>query len=237
MPPIRHLAGQRFGKLTVLRRASTTTWLCLCDCGREKAVVTDSLTCGRTLSCGCARVSPFAKHPGRYRRKSRDLTGKTFGRLTVIGPAEARNGRRACTCRCSCGAETIVLASNLVRGQTTSCGCARKENAKVLLSAGTQPTYERYCRRCGKKFLATARQCFCEPACAKHHDPLQVHCGVCGKLCPAKDGRRYCEGECRAIAKRQTDARHAEQKRVVRFAEIGAELERRMESTEEKSDE
>ena len=237
MPPIRHLTGQRFGKLTVLRRASSGTWLCRCDCGREKEVVTNSLTRGLTRSCGCARVSPFAKYPGRWRRKARDLTGNAFGRLTVIGPAEARNGKLAWNCRCVCGAETIVLGSNLVRGNTLSCGCHRKENAKVILSAGNTPAYERYCRRCGTKFMATARQCFCSPACAKHHEPLQVHCGVCGKLCPAKDGRRYHEGECRATAKQQLAAARIEQDRFRRMAELGAELERRLDQSTEKPNE
>lgn len=28
-------------------------WLCRCDCGKELKVRTDSLTSGRTISCGC----------------------------------------------------------------------------------------------------------------------------------------------------------------------------------------
>lgn len=50
-----------------------------------------------------------------------DLSGQVFGRLTVIKYL----GDRQWLCKCSCGNETIVYASNLVRGHTKSCGCLR----------------------------------------------------------------------------------------------------------------
>ena len=54
--------------------------------------------------------------------------GKTYGRLTVIGEAEMAAGyKRRLICRCSCGNEVVVLAGNLTRGHTTSCGCAKRE--------------------------------------------------------------------------------------------------------------
>lgn len=51
----------------------------------------------------------------------KDLRGKTFGELTVI--KYVGNGKWLC--RCSCGKETIVYATNLVRNHTKSCGCLR----------------------------------------------------------------------------------------------------------------
>ena len=70
------LKGQRFGMLTVIERAGSyrhdtlqvygpplhatfSTWLCKCDCGREKVVLGTNLKGGRTKSCGCMM--------GRYR--------------------------------------------------------------------------------------------------------------------------------------------------------------------------
>lgn len=51
------LTGQRFGRLTVLSRAENvgkqTAWLCRCDCGNEKIVLSCNLKTGNTLSCGC----------------------------------------------------------------------------------------------------------------------------------------------------------------------------------------
>lgn len=53
------LAGQRYGKLTVLEPAENlgkqTAWRCRCDCGKEAIVRTSSLRCGHTASCGCLK--------------------------------------------------------------------------------------------------------------------------------------------------------------------------------------
>lgn len=55
------LSGQRFGKLTVIGRAtlpkgSICKWLCRCECGKTKAVQTYSLRRGETRSCGCSKI-------------------------------------------------------------------------------------------------------------------------------------------------------------------------------------
>lgn len=52
------ITGQRFGRLTVLRRAKPNKWgqprwTCLCDCGRQHAVYTGHLNSGDVSSCGC----------------------------------------------------------------------------------------------------------------------------------------------------------------------------------------
>lgn len=55
--------------------------------------------------------------------KLQDLTGQRFGMLTVIERAENKSGRTAWKCQCDCGKTSNVLAVNLVRGYTKSCGC------------------------------------------------------------------------------------------------------------------
>lgn len=52
------LSGQRFGRLTVIKRAENSKdggarWLCKCDCGNEIIVKAGSLKSGNTQSCGC----------------------------------------------------------------------------------------------------------------------------------------------------------------------------------------
>lgn len=51
------LVGQKFGRLTVLRVFDTKnqkkTYVCQCDCGSLKVVVTGHLRSGHTKSCGC----------------------------------------------------------------------------------------------------------------------------------------------------------------------------------------
>ena len=58
-----------------------------------------------------------------------DLTGETYGRLTVVQRVENRGGRTAWLCECSCGADKIVIGKNLRREMTQSCGCLQKERA------------------------------------------------------------------------------------------------------------
>ncbi len=65
MPKILDLAGQRFGRLTVLHRAGRTPhkktlWLCRCDCGAEIVAVTGQLKSGHTQSCGCLQKEKAA---------------------------------------------------------------------------------------------------------------------------------------------------------------------------------
>ena len=65
-------------------------------------------------------------------RKVKDLTGQTFGKLTVVSllPTRAKNGKAQWRCRCSCGNwSPCVVSNNLLRGYTTSCGCVRDESA------------------------------------------------------------------------------------------------------------
>jgi hypothetical protein len=66
-----------------------------------------------------------------------DLTGKTFGRLTVIKQVKREYNPRRETfwlCKCSCTEEkyTVVVASNLKRGTTKSCGCLAKEKIQEV---------------------------------------------------------------------------------------------------------
>ncbi len=59
-----------------------------------------------------------------------DLTGRQFGRLTVIGRS-ARNdteGRAKWDCECSCGNLPAVRGNSLKRGLTKSCGCLHKNH-------------------------------------------------------------------------------------------------------------
>lgn len=62
---------------------------------------------------------------------AQDLTGKVFGKLTVLYRVKNNGKTRGAKwrCQCSCDNHTIVdiLAGNLKNGHTTSCGCAQKE--------------------------------------------------------------------------------------------------------------
>lgn len=59
--------------------------------------------------------------------RAEDLTGRVFGRLTVIERAENRSGRACWLCKCECGNVKSYYANHLKKGSTKSCGCLAQE--------------------------------------------------------------------------------------------------------------
>lgn len=55
-------------------------------------------------------------------RLKNDLTGKIFGKLTVI----KHMGNGNWLCNCECGNEQIVAGGDLNRGNKDNCGCLTK---------------------------------------------------------------------------------------------------------------
>ena len=120
------LTGRQFGWLTVLHRAENAKngkvcWRCKCRCGNEVVVRANALKSGHVQSCGCKRHDPpYNMH---------DLTGRRFGRLTVLYRAdrEDRVKNSYWHCRCDCGNELDVYTRSLLHGLCQSCGCWKKE--------------------------------------------------------------------------------------------------------------
>lgn len=136
------LIGQRFDKLEVVEQVESTArgqrqWLCKCDCGGTCITTTGNLNSGHTTNCGC--------------KKSPDLTGKTFGKLEVLGRSDKRNPRGKRTtpmwkCRCECGAITYKATDTLTNPDKSMCNeCAGKYAADIARQSagfvgGTQLT-------------------------------------------------------------------------------------------------
>ena len=136
------LIGNRYGKLTVIEQVEYTPsgqrrWLCQCDCGGIHIATTDNLQRGRTTNCGC--------------KKSPDLTGQVFGRLTVLGRSEKRSPRGARTtpmweCRCECGNITYKATDTLKNPDLSMCQtcamsyAAEQARSKAGYADGTQLT-------------------------------------------------------------------------------------------------
>lgn len=112
-----------------------------------------------------------------------DLTGRVFGKLTVIGfvfknerQANGTAGRRRTDwlCRCECGTEKRINGQSLKRGKTKSCGCIRK-NGESVFANPSQVNYSlihaMVKRRKGK---ATAHKCVVcgKPATCWSYDHL-----------------------------------------------------------------
>ncbi|WP_292533517.1 hypothetical protein [Methylocystis sp.] len=54
-------------------------------------------------------------------RKTIDMTGQTFGALTIVGPAHKVRTHQHWRCRCDCGNERIARRDALVTGQVQGC--------------------------------------------------------------------------------------------------------------------
>lgn len=69
------------------------------------------------------------------RKLVNDLTGKRFGRLEVIGFHDTGSRKTYYVCQCDCGNVKVIRADALVGGMTKSCGCLKKEQDKINLTA------------------------------------------------------------------------------------------------------
>jgi len=100
---------------------------CNCVCGNIVNVSAHNLISGNTKSCGCLT-----------RHTEKELVGTTFGYLTVVELLKAPKDKKTCKCLCSCGNTHYVPATDLVSGNTKSCGCLIKDKMKAYWAAKTR---------------------------------------------------------------------------------------------------
>ncbi len=71
--------------------------------------------------------SELTFHPLATHKDFRDLTGCTFGRRTVLGYLGMEKHKAMWLCLCKCGTVDEVSGNTLLRGQSQSCGCLKRE--------------------------------------------------------------------------------------------------------------
>jgi len=112
---------KKYGRWTIIEEKEGKL-LCKCECGTEKLVNPAYILNGRSKSCGCLRKELTSK------RKLNDLTGRTFGKWTVIKRLE--NDKWNMTkylCQCLCGEEKDVYSKHLNSGDSNGCfSCSRR---------------------------------------------------------------------------------------------------------------
>lgn len=127
------ITNQRFGRLVALypteeRQSGKVVWLCKCDCGNEVKIPIDRLTGKNTQSCGCLSKEKASE------RFCIDLTGQTFGKLTVIKRDNTKNYKRVhWLCKCSCGNSELESVDGyyLRSGEKTQCSkCVPKSKGE-----------------------------------------------------------------------------------------------------------
>lgn len=150
------ITGEVFGKITVVRRLNKKSngqilWECKCECGNHINKTRANLIKMKKKCCSeCYKIN---------------LTGKRFGKLTVLEEAERVNigalKSRAWKCKCDCGEILIVAMPYLRKGQTKSCKkCYINYNFVDL----TGKTFKRLTvdRMSGKKSGKPIWSCTCE---------------------------------------------------------------------------
>lgn len=130
------LTGQTFNRLKVLGRAPHNFrgayWWCECSCENHtiKKVLGSHLISGEVKSCGCLQKELIG---AQGKNKKNDLTGKVFGKLTVLKDSGIRSSNRQIywDCQCECGNITQVRGDSLQSGDIYSCGCANKSRGEL----------------------------------------------------------------------------------------------------------
>lgn len=130
MPKFQDLTGQKFNRLTVIKKGQIknkkTYWICQCECGNICEIRADALKNGRTKSCGCLNTETRSKLGMSH---IQDISGQHFGKLTAIKRTDIRLNKSLgynWICQCECGNIIQVPITYLKSGNTLSCGCLKE---------------------------------------------------------------------------------------------------------------
>lgn len=128
--------GEIFGEWRVVSMERGKGWLCECvDCGRQVWKSARQVFEGKAPRCLCRY--PYGKYDGE------EWVGKRFEYLEIVAPYN--KAQKTFHCRCDCGFEKDVRATDLDKGAVTSCG--RKEcfwhgvNGRTLFGLSKQRLY------------------------------------------------------------------------------------------------
>lgn len=123
------------------------------------------------------------------RRQLNDLTGQTFGLLTVQGQVERKPGQYLYNwiCKCACGSIRSVRKTHLLLGKTKSCGClSEKANDLTGRKFGMLIANARSIRKGKNRQSYWECNCDCGSVCTVAHSQLvngsTKSCGCLRKL-------------------------------------------------------
>lgn len=85
---------------------------------------------------------------GKLHHRTHNLTGQTFGKLTVLGPSHSDGRKWHWKARCQCGTVVVKIGTEMKkqvnRGQTPNCGCLTKQLQRANRTThglSTHPAY------------------------------------------------------------------------------------------------
>lgn len=113
--------GDRYEHLVVIGEAEKESngqlrYKCRCDCGNIIITRGTRLRNGEKRSCGKCVYKNY--------RNFEDLTGKRFGKLTILEYCGQNKNRYSIwKCQCDCGVIKNIIGKDLKNGKIKSCNC------------------------------------------------------------------------------------------------------------------
>ncbi len=98
-----------------------------------------------------------------------DLTGKKIGRLLVLGREICSKSRAYWKCLCDCGKEKVIFGNYLRNGDTSSCGCLRKDKMTYDLTGKVFGKLTAI-NSVGKKGKSNCIRWNCRCECGNYHE-------------------------------------------------------------------
>lgn len=134
MPAYIDYKGKKIGRVKIIQsveRGINSRWKCLCDCGNEFICLRQSFKRGDTFECNECRFE---------RVRGIDLSGRKFGRWTVIERAIDKRGKTTWSVLCDCG-NTGLVSTNVLgkRGKSMSCGCLGRKEKSIRANTTLYP--------------------------------------------------------------------------------------------------
>ena len=161
MGKVKDLTGQRFGRLTVIKRVENNRhgkaqWLCKCDCGNETTVIGSGLINGNTKSCGCYNRE----------RVSETHKGKIVTEETRKKQSQARKGKY-------CGEDNPFYGKH--HSEETKARISETQKELAQQESYVNPFKDKHHTEEIKQKMSDAQKALYEngyvnPMCGKHHN-------------------------------------------------------------------
>lgn len=147
------MAGQRFGRLLIIKGLARKKWECLCDCGNKTEVLRSSLVLGLTTSCGCFAVEKFRnfvknnigpKHHNFNPDKKDRINLRKYYEYTEWRKLVFKKDDFSC---CKCGLKGIRINAHHIENFSSN------EDKRVEINNGIT-----LCQKCHKQFHSSYGQ-------------------------------------------------------------------------------
>jgi len=161
---LKDMTGKTFTKLTVIRRAESSTsgeakWFCACECGGTRIVSGNQLRRGEARDCGCGRGRKRASRMSNWPRRTRLVNKKMGSNYLTHKEMLSALGKQGMTSAeigklCECKTQTVASAMHRAGINHPAQPPASIKSKKLVIPAGFNVAgykaggYKRHCDFC-----------------------------------------------------------------------------------------